>query len=174
MAKFGRSCYFFLVMLRERLIELYRWKQIESPGMISWKNAKVSPRRKQLRIMLLTYSTLSPRGPRPFLQRYLQDHTADITGNLLRNSDRQSSFWRCCEHTNVKVSAESTSIPSSASLPYYLSPSVSLHPPHPYTRYTYDLSHPQVGENALSHSRDSLGPGRRGRKQVSRRWDQLW
>lgn len=50
------------------------------------------------------------RGPRPFLQRYLQGGTADITGNLLRNSDRQSSFWRCREHTDAKVSTESTSI----------------------------------------------------------------
>lgn len=78
-----------------------------------WKSAKVTPRRKQSRI-ISPHSTLSPRGPRSFLQRYLQGGTADITGNLLHNSDRQSSSWRCREHTDAKVSAESTSIPSSA------------------------------------------------------------
>jgi hypothetical protein len=97
----------------KKLIASYRWIQIESSRMMLWKSAKVTPRRKQSRI-IPPYSTLSPRGPRSFLQRYLQSGTADITGNLLRNSDRQSSFWRCREHTDAKVSTESTSIPSSA------------------------------------------------------------
>lgn len=93
--------------------------------MISTKNAKITRGTASslpyIASLFLSLSLFLPvlsrrrihpfrRGPRPFLQRYLQGGTADITGNLLRNSDRQSSFWRCREHTDAKVSTESTSI----------------------------------------------------------------
>lgn len=165
----------------------YRWKQIESfQERFRGRTRSVTSRRKQLLIpslLALSRRRIQPfrhEGPRPFLQRYLQGGTADITENLLRNSDRQSCFWRCREHTDVKVSAESTSasllprlrrLPSSLPFAHCFSSSLASR-----ARCTYDLSYPQRGrERALALACSppvSLpgGSGRRGREQVSRRW----
>ena len=68
--------------------------------------------------------------------------TADIAENLLRNSDRQSSFWQCLEHQRGSQYGV---------YQYFLLPLLRLSPfafcfsssPASRTRCTYDLSHPQ-------------------------------
>lgn len=171
----------------KRLIVSYRWKQIESfQERFRGRTRSVTSRRKQLLIpslLALSRRRIQPfrhEGPRPFLQRYLQGGTADITENLLRNSDRQSCFWRCREHTDVKVSAESTSaslLPRLRRLPL-VSPFRPLFLLIPRISCTLHIRSVLSSERARARSRTRVfppvslpgGSGRRGREQVSRRW----
>lgn len=173
-----RNCYFFLLMLRDKS------SRIGEDNRIEWDSDE--ERREKIQAIVLSssariispapFTPFTPRGS--FLQRYLQDGIAGITGNLLRNSDRQSSFRRSREHTNAKVSTESTNavslLPTTSSslvLPFALCLSLlPLVPSRPLAFPRSRISVPSWRDFSRSHSRDfRRHPGRRRREQVSRR-----